>query len=230
VLLLLALRVNSSGPRARLFVDRTSVHSSGGLGVYAGRAIASGEVATPYPGAVLSEAQHERLFAALTSNAERATRGEKALFSVTTLRLLHHFTVTGDTIDWPLLLNASESYRFGIPVNAPEEEPAFRFLIWMAFDGTSGRPIVDVGNASTVGLLINEPPNVQEFHNRVWGRMQRSEANVQARNRDDGVDLVAVRDIAPGEELLYCYGPLYFLRNYPIREEACPSHLWTTTG
>jgi hypothetical protein len=100
----------------------------------------------------------------------------------------------------------------------------------MDFDGAIARPIVDVRNASTVGLLINEPPNVEEFHNHVWGRMQRSEANVQARNRDDGVDLVAVREIAPGEELLYCYGPLYFLRNYPIRDEACPSHLWITTG
>ncbi len=214
------------GRKARLFVEKTSVHAKGGLGVYAGQRIPRGKVATAYPGPVLTQSQHDRLFAALTSNAEHAQRGEKPLFGPIVMRLLHRFVVSGDKVDWPLVLKVAQSYRFGFPVNQPGEEEEFRYLIWMAFDGSSGRPIVDVHNATTVGLLINEPPPPREFYNHVWGRPQRSEANVQARNTDRGVDLVALRDIEPGEELLYCYGPFYFLRDYPIREEACPRNLW----
>ena len=230
VLLLLVLLVwRGRARRDRLFVEQTSVHPAAGLGVYAGQLIRRGEVVAPYPGTVVSHDHQDRLFAALTSNAEHALRGEKVLFSARVLRLLHHFVVTGDKVNWPQILKAAQSYRFGFPADDGAGGEQVLYLLWMNFDGASGRAIFDVHNEATFGALINEPPPPAVFWNRVWGRLQRSEANVQARNVPAGVELAALRDIEPGEELLFCYGPFYFLRDYPIRDEACPKSLWGVT-
>ncbi len=213
--------------RSRLLVAKTSVDVGGGLGLYAISLLTAGERVARYPGRVLTPEQHDGLLAALNSNVDRSAKGLEVLYSPLVLRLRHKFDVVTKSqslINWAQLKRVFESYRFGFPTGVGEEN--VKYVVWMRFDGDSCLAIVDASDEDNAALFINEPPP-KDFYNSRLGKQQKTEASVVARNIQGGVELVAMRDIQPGEEVLVCYGPHYAeLRSYGISDDACPDSLW----
>lgn len=193
----------------------TSVHNSGGNGLFSLRSLEVGTLLPHlYPGVLLTTDKHDALATFLVKLTNTmacdidTARVCKTLKEDWNLSFFQGNRPKG-TINWDAVYDSFCAYSF--------DTGNGHVIFWNQFEKDGSAHTLD-SSPRHAGLFINEPPPYKYFVNRLTWRRQLSQENVAPESTPDGsgIQFRVTRDISKGDEILFHYGDIYDRKGYDV--------------